>query len=281
MLLFLGGIILENDYMDTLKETKKIHTMYTKFRGDMKNIWEEYSYLDASISRANKEEYMVKSLAKVAVGKKTKRDAGGMQNRFLSGGNTRNHYIDAICTFENYINSLVEKVYYDYPFKMNGGGMDAQKLFKLILDKETKEDMIDVIIEEKVRSIFYGNPVEIFTKDKCKLEIGDIFESEYPDSIVYYAEITGRRNAIIHKSGRVDSKFIKENPKTSLYEGQKIVISEDYLKGTIGLLIGIAAIVSKCVVENIYKEKTQGKIGSSVITFDRCMKESWFSVLLS
>ncbi len=241
--------------MDTLKETKKIHTMYTKFRGDMKNIWEEYSYLDASISRANKEEYMVKSLAKVAVGKKTKRDAGGMQNRFLSGGNTRNHYIDAICTFENYINSLVEKVYYDYPFKMNGGGMDAQKLFKLILDKETK--------------------------DKCKLEIGDIFESEYPDSIVYYAEITGRRNAIIHKSGRVDSKFIKENPKTSLSEGQKIVISEDYLKGTIGLLIGIAAIVSKCVVENIYKEKTQGKIGSSVITFDRCMKESWFSVLLS
>ena len=57
--------------------------------------------------------------------------------------------------------------------------------------------MIDAIIEEKVRSIFYGNPVEIFTKDKCKLEIGDIFVREYPDSMVYYAEITGRRNAII------------------------------------------------------------------------------------
>lgn len=267
--------------MDTLKETKKIHTMFMQFRGDMKNIWEEYSYLAESISKTNREEYLVKSLAASAVSKKTKIDAGGMQYRFLSGGNTRNHYIDAVCTFENYLNSLVEKVYHDYPLKMNGGGMDAQKLFRLILDKDTKEDMIDVIIEEKVRSIFYGNSVDIFTKDKCKLEIGDIFNSKYPNSMIYYAEITGRRNAIIHNSGRVDNKFIKENPKTSLSEGQKIIISEDYLKGTIGLLIGIAAVVSKCVIEKIYKESIQGKIGSSVSTFDRCMMENWFSNLLS
>lgn len=266
--------------MDTLTSIKMLHSMFMLYRGDMKNIWEEYTFLSVSIKNIEKEGYKLKSLVANDVSDKTVKDAGGMQTRFLSGGNTRNHYIDAICVFENYINRIVTKVYHDYPFKMQGIGMDAQKLFSLVLKKESKEDILDSIIEEKVRSIFYGNPVDIFEKDKCKLELGTIFKDKYADAMKYYTEIVGRRNVLIHNSGIVDNKFLKENPNFEQKKGHKIIISEDYLRGSISLLIGIAAILTQCVIENIYSGNVQGKLGSAVASFDRCIQNKWYQNLL-
>ena len=148
--------------MDKLERAKRIHTKYKIYRGDMKNIWEEYSYLVHYIYNAKKEEFELKSLSANQKNIKTKARAGGMQNRFKSGVNTRNHFIDAIGLFENYIASLARFVYLDYPSKMNGGGMDEKKLFNLIVKSEDKQEIIDNLIEEKIRNIFYGNPVDVF-----------------------------------------------------------------------------------------------------------------------
>lgn len=65
---------------------------------------------------------------------------------------------------------------------------------------------------------------------------------------------------------------MRENNGSKLIEGQKIIVFEDYLRGTIGLLIGIAAVTTKCVVENIYRGDCEGKIAKAVLTFDRWIK---------
>ena len=251
------------------------------YRENMKNIWEEYSFLVHYVYYAMPEEYVLKSLVVNSESKKTKKDAGGMQNRFKQGGNTKNHFIDAVGAFENYIASLTKYVYLDYPGKIESGGMDEKKLFKLIISSEDKQKMLDIIIEEKIRSIFYGNPIDIFKKDKCHLELGNIFCEQYQDAINLYQEIVGRRNVIIHNNGKIDKKYLRENNGSKLMEGQKIIISEDYLRGTIGLLMGIAAVTTKCVVENIYSGDCEGKMAKAVLAFDRCIKNGWYEELLS
>lgn len=266
--------------MDKLERIKHIHTKYHVYLGDMKNVWEEYAYLVHYIYRANTEAFELKSLFSENVHTKTKAHAGGMQNRFKQGVNTKNHFIDAIGTFENYIASLVECVYLDYPVKISGGGMDQNKLFELILKSDDKQTMIDCLIEEKIRSIFYGNPLDVFENDKCKLELSNTFKDTYKDSMLLYKDIVGRRNVLIHNAGRVDKKYLRENKNSQFIEGQKIIISEDYLRGTIGLLIGIAAVTTKCVIERIYKGDCKGKLAESKATFDRCNSRNWFSDLL-
>ena len=265
--------------MDKLIKVKILHTHFKGFLGDMKNVWEEYAYLVHLLDSTKNQAFEMKSLFADMTHSKTKAHAGGMRGRFMQGVNAKNHYIDAIGIFENYISSLVEFVYRDYPVKI-GGGMDQDKLFNLIINSEDKESMLDSLIEEKIRSIFYGNPLEIFVKDKCKLELGNTFKDTYGSSISLYREVVGRRNVLIHNSGRVDKKFLRENKDSSLQEGRKVVISEDYLRGTIGLLIGIAAVTTKCVIEKIYKGDIQGTLSKSLATFDKCLSNDWFKNLL-
>ena len=265
--------------MDKLTKLKILHTDFKGYLGDMKNVWEEYSYLVHLIESTETQAFAIESLFTSRTHPKTKEHAGGMRTRFMRGVNTKNHYIDAIGIFENYIASVVEFVYWDYPVKI-GGGMDQDKLFDLIIKSEDKESMLDSLIEEKIRSIFYGNPLDVFEKDKCKLELGKTFKDTYGASMPLYREIVGRRNVLIHNSGRIDKKFLRENKDSSLQEGRKVVISEDYLRGTIGLLIGIAAVTTKCVIEKIYKGDIQGTLSKSLATFDKCLNNDWFKNLL-
>lgn len=266
--------------MDKVIRIKEIHTRFKRYRGNMTNIWEEYSFLVHCVYNAQTEEFQQKGLLSPEVYNKTKLDAGGMKNRFKQGGNTKKHFIDAIGVFENYISSLVRIVYLDYPGKI-GGGMSQQKLFELIIKSEDKQSMIDVLIEEKIRNIFYGNPVDIFETDKCKLEIGNIFKDQYEDAMLLYSEIVARRNVIIHNEGRVDKKYLKEISHSSLVEGQKIVITEEYLRGTIGLLIGISAVFTKEVIRNIYKGECAGKLAAAEQSFRMCYANDWYKNLMN
>jgi len=267
--------------MDLVK-VQQIHNQYRIFRQDMYNEWEEYAYLNHCIRKPTKEPFEFNSLLSDSVLHKTIVDAGGMQTRFLSGGNSRSHFINSVGRFEVYISSLAKVVFIDYPQKMKGSDSETEtsKAFQLILSCSTRDEMIDTLAEEKVRSIFYGNPADVFLKDKCKLELGTLFSSKYRLAISLYSEILGRRNAIIHNSGRVDKKYIRENPQSTLLEGKKIIISENYLRGTIGLLVGIAAETTSNVVENIYKGNVQGILGRATNSFENCYKIDWYKRLL-
>ena len=263
-----------------LRKVQGIHSTFMIYRGNMKNIWEEYNYLNNCVRNAKNESFPLPSLAAKNVNMKTPKDAGGMQSKFLSGENTKKHFIDAVSLFEDYISSLATVVYSDYPQKMKSAGMSDEKALDVILNNITREEMIHYLAEEKVRSIFYGKPVDVFLKDKCQLELGDCFLTQYKDAINLYGEITGRRNVLIHNSGRIDNKYLRENPNTKFIEKQKIIISQEYLCGTIALLIGIAAKTTECIVKNIYKGDIRGKLNTSIATFERCYANEWYKNLL-
>ncbi len=265
---------------EKLKSIKNIHTMFQVFRGDMANIWKEYYYLMYILRQTRPKEFHFLELHSNTSKLMNKSRVSGLKARLLNGANSRTHFIETICRFEDYINSLASIVFHDYPYKTSGSKMDAQKLYDLIIKSPDKETIIDHIIEEKIRSIFYGNPVEIFTGDKCKFELGNLFKDKYKDAIPIFSEIIGRRNLIVHNSGRVDKKYLRENPSSLLKENQKIIVSEDYLRGTIGLLIGISAITTKTVIGNVYRGEVQGVLERSTITFDTRIFNKWYVNLL-
>lgn len=265
-----------------IKNNVNYHKNFLHYRGFMNNIWEEYAYLDNEIRNGVKKDFPLLQLNYDNKINKSIKDAGGMRAKFISGDNTKEHFIDAISLFENYIAMLTQSVFCDQPQRMHDCGMDVDKLFNVILKKKSKEEIIECIVEEKVRGIFYGKPSDIFLKDKCNLGINNLFRDTYKKEIELYEEIIGRRNIIIHNLGRVDQKYIRENPTTySKDKGTKIIISEPYLRGTIALLEGIAAITTECVEVNIYGEEAKGTLKKAINTFKRCCKENWYDKLLS
>lgn len=259
-------------------KVSNIHTAFRIYRHNMHNIWEEYNYLRECIKSSKKESYQLKSLHVTSTLTKTKKDAGGMYNRFLNGENEKIHFIDAISTFEDYISKLSVLVFTSYPQKMQGTNSD--KVFEVIMKYQTKEEMINYIAVERVRSIFYGDPADIFLKDKCQFGLKDIFSDKYIALIKLYKEVTGRRNIIIHNSGRIDNKYLKENPDSHFILNQKIKISEEYLRGAIALLIGISAITTETVIKEVYNGRVGGKLKEAMDTLNKCYSENWYNNLL-
>lgn len=255
-----------------------IHNEYKKYRGQMNNIWEEYTFLEEMIRHSPKREYQVLSLYNNSIKTKRSKDAGGMQNRFLDGNNSKAHFLDTVELFEYYVATLVKKVYIDYPDRLRG--INDSKALDAILNNTYKGDMINCLVEEKVRSIFYGNIKDIFIKDKCGIGINQNFAVDYKNELDLLTEIVGRRNIIIHNSGRVDSKYLKENRSSKLIKGQKVQISEKYLRGTIGLLEGLAAKLTVSILSRTYLCEAGGTVSSSAHTFDVCHKNAWFRDLL-
>lgn len=259
-------------------ETTNLHTSFRIFRKKSRGIWEEYSYLNECVKNADKKPYKIAELNRQVILNKTKVDAEGMSNKFVTVENAKMHFINMISLFEDYISKLTIVVYISYPKKLEDANND--KLLDVILKYENKEDMIKHIAEEKVRRIFYGNPTDIFLKDKCQFNLKDVFSIQYKEAIDLYREIIGRRNIIIHNLGKVDNKYLKENPDSKLKNGQKVIISEEYLRGTIALLTGIAAKTTEAVINNIFKGHVGGKLKKAINTFENCYQNDWYKTLL-
>lgn len=127
--------------------------------------------------------------------------------------------METVLLVEDYIFDLISGVYLDYPKKLLseennendvGNKSGYQKLVKLILDSRDHAEVIDKLVKEKIREIFYGNPVDVFLKDKAKLEFGSYFKDNHNAEIVKFKMIVAIRNLIAHNNGRVDRKFIRE-----------------------------------------------------------------------
>lgn len=259
----------------------KIVKAFKEYVGNMNNVWEEYSYLSSCVYNSKHSVFYIKGLFTNENHNKTIVDAGGMQTRFKQGGNTRSHFLDSIGLFENYISFITKTVYKSYPKKMGFPNMNDKKMLDIIIDSSSKEMMLDKIIEEKVRGIFYGNSKEIFTKDKCNIGCENIFNQEkYAAVIEMYSEIIGRRNLIVHNNGRVDKKYLRENKNSKFNENKKIIISDNYLRGSISLLIGLAALYTNCVVKEVYNGDCTGKLQKSLKAFERAIENSWYESLL-
>lgn len=263
------------------KSVPRLHVLMKKYRQKLRHIWEEYSFiqfyaphLHENIKDGTLPPYQFEPfLADGQIRKTTKATSLSALGQVLQNSQTNRVLLDSIGTFEDYICNLAEIVYTDFPEKLknNSKGQtekEGEKYLNYIVDSDSKEEMISKIIEEKLRSIFYGNPLDVFEKDKIKLEFKNYFPDNYQHVLDEYKEITANRNAIMHNNGRVDRKYVREVLNTTLKPGNKIILDTRYLKRALSILDGLAAISTKLVVERIYKATPQSKLADSIKSFE-------------
>jgi hypothetical protein len=244
----------------------KILRHFDEYRRLIKNTWEEYLLLNFSLTRL-KEIHKKKSIST-----DFKRELL-LENARLDYKDKDIHLfiksiidhklgfktlIEAVSLTENYLQILTALVYRDFPLRLTNSNPDSPqselKLTNLIITSASRDDIIEALIEEKIRGIFYGKPTDFFEKDKAKIGLNDFIKINYPKSIIQYGEITARRNLVVHNSGKVDSKYLREVAGTSYTKGQKIQIDKPYIKNSIIILRGISAVTTQLVLQNIYNK---------------------------
>jgi hypothetical protein len=267
--------------MNKSRSIPKIHVRYKRFQKEQRDIWESFCLIDfyaPKIKDAVKED-VFPQLSFDRIWNETskvvkKNDIYGALHSLAIKGNFRRTLLETVLTFEDYITDLIQSVYLDIPGKLSTSQDDAnnssgyQKLLKLVLTSTDKQEIVDKLVEEKIRSIFYGNPLDVFEKDKARLEFGTYFKDNHSDELKIYRKVIAMRNVIAHNNGRIDRKYIREVDSDAEL-GKKVEIDREFLKEAIYTLSIFGAHATRLVVENVYKETISGKLSQAIKAFNK------------
>jgi len=264
---------------------KNISIAYKNYRKNIMSFWETYIFDKLMITEMEKlirndelKYFELESLSNPWTNGNNvrhflKKDMLGITQRNSLRLQYRRTIIEAVSTTEIFLQKICEIVYKDYPFRIKlGNNSDEsniyrEKLFDIIVNCNTKEDILEKISEEKIRSLFYGNPIDFFIKDKGNIGLDDYFCKNHISAIEKYKEIIGRRNIIIHNNGKIDSKYLKETKSTRYRLGQIPKTDEIYLREMIFILRGLSATTTKITLEKIYKYNCKGALLDNVKLF--------------
>ena len=232
----------------------------------IRDIWESYQFhkfylpvLHKLIKREKVPALTLPSLAASSAQKEQKRsDTLGAISHIMSQVSPQRSLVVAVSQSELFLQYLVVRVLRDHPARLLSGSQTESpsresKLLEILLTSSDKWEMIDRVIEEKVRALFYGAPAEFLLKDKARLGFSDYFISNLPKAVEAFVECTARRNLLIHNDGRVDRKYLREVPGSAMTLGQKVTVDEAYLKTTLLTLRGLCAHAGVLVCERVYK----------------------------
>jgi len=245
------------------KAATVIQNCFVNYRRDLINVWRDFLFTQFLVERYRQEVSKNKKTMTLEIENHNNnsiksfklKDIDGICNRITKSTNARRTLISSVSLTENFLQDLARAVYKTYPEKVNSKDTAEAigqqiKLMQVIFDSTDKTEMIDKIIEEKIRGIFYGNPIDFFEKDKAKLGFDNIFKDKYPNALQQYAEIINRRNINIHNDGCVDRKYIRETGSTFRL-GSKPIVDKVYLKPSIMLLLGLSSVSTKIVLEKV------------------------------
>jgi len=196
----------------------------------------------------------------------------GVIDRMTKKSNPIRSFIEVVTLTENFLQHITYRVYRDFPFKLQTkmeADTQQQKLLNLIISSIDREEMINKIAEEKIRGIFYGNPVDFFEKDKAKIGIGTYIKENYKKALDEYAEFIARRNLLIHNNGRVDNKYKREIKSTTYDIGDRPLIDKEYIRNSIKVLRTLSLIATKLVLEKTYVSSTRPKFEDYIKKFDK------------
>lgn len=251
-----------------------IHRSFKRFDKEIRDLWESYALIEHYLPLLRRDLYSgaapsfsLMDLAGVAKVRSVKDTAGAIQHILLKAY-PRRTLLEGVALFEEFMSGLVEIVYLDFPAKLTSSNPSTEKedfkILDMVINSSTREEVIEKVTEEKVRGIFYGNPADLFTKPKIKLDFGDFFTSNCSADLLIFSEVVARRNIAAHNAGRVDRKYMRENP-TNPYDlqlGQVAPLPSTYLFESVNLLRRLAAVSAALVVKRIYKHSAQGTLRS-------------------
>ena len=247
------------------------------------DIWEDYNFLNfylPEIHKGIKEDSLPKfeleHLYSRRKSKYKKDDLYGVVDHLTKSVVPVRTLLKAVSTTEHFLQAVAYRVYRDHQYKLKAkvdSIEQANKLLNVIVDSTDKDEIINRIAEEKIRGIFYGNPVDFFVKDKAKLGLNTYFKDYYSSAIEIYSEIIARRNIYTHNDGKVDRKYKREIKNSIIPLGRIAPIDTEYLKQTIIILRGFSVIVTKLVLENTYRTSNTNKlIKNKFETFEKKFK---------
>jgi len=256
---------------------RAIHNLFLAFRKKYRHIWEEYSlfkFYEPYIHKAIKSgDFPPFEFSPFLSNLTDVRNAGREKSMSVLGQVSKNAIsnrvlLDAIGAFEDLLGKVATIIYLDFPGKLQGSDSQSEatelKLGRLIVESSSREEMLARMAEEKVRSVFYGNPVNIFKKDSARLGIPKNSFDSFSNLLLEYTEITARRNIIVHNSGRVDRKYIRESEPSSYKLGQIAIIDQAYLRRALCILEGIASVTLEAVIRSNYNSGLKGKLAESL-----------------
>jgi hypothetical protein len=269
--------------MDTEHGVAEIAVKYKKFYSQIFEVFEDYLFIEfyyPELHKLLKEDKVgmmrFESATSSYKAPFKKEFIYGVIDRTVKKTNPFRSLYDAVALTEGYLQDITNRIYRDNPSKLEtkDEAPDQQfKLLKVITSSVDKSEIISRIAEEKIRGIFYGNPVDFFKKDKAKIGLGKSLADNYPLVLDNYAEIIARRNLYTHNSGKVDRKYIREIKNTSLNLGEKAMIDKSYIKNAIEILHGISTIATKnALLANYNIDSVHGKLEFYSKRFDKKWK---------
>jgi hypothetical protein len=271
----------DNQVQTTKTAPATITVRFKYLRQNLRDLWESYNLIAwylPHIHRLVKADSLptltVRPLQAPSAFVLKKERTFGAISHLRDKVNPRRVITDGISLFEDFLGDVVECVYRDYPMKLATNQLaetqdGSPKLLDVVLRSSDKAEILDHLIEEKIRGLFYGKPKDFFQRDPAKLEFGDYFRVRFARVIEEYAEVTARRNLIVHSGGKVDRKYLREVKGSPLRLGQIVPLEEDYLFRVLGLLEGLAAACAGLVIGAIYGEKPRGKVAIAWAAFER------------
>lgn len=234
----------------------------------IRDIWESYQFhrfylpvLHSLIKKEGVPAFILPSLGAASGQKEQKRkDTLGAISHIMSQVSPQRSLLVAVSQSELFLQYLVTRVLRDHPGRLLSGAQvetagRETKLLEILITSGDKREMLDRVIEERVRTVFYGPPADFFLKDRAKLGFEDYFSVKLPKAVEAYVEFTARRNLLVHSDGRVDHKYLREVPSSTMTLGQKVTVEEPYLRTALLILRGLCAHAGVLVCEGIYKNK--------------------------
>ncbi len=270
--------------MDKQLYAKNLSVRFKAYSSDMKDVWESYIFINKYMNEIHpliKDDTLppFSVIPLSAIDEKeikiSKKNTYGYIHHIVEKVKPERSLITAVALTEDFLQDMVKIVYKAFPDKISGADKDTpdrvEKVTELILQSTDKDEIIDRLIEEKVRGIFYGNPVDFFMKDKkLKLGFGTLFKDNHSANINIYSEIIARRNIYTHNGGRVDRKYLQESNANNIKLGNKLKITEEYLKESIFILRGLASVSAFMVNRRIFQSApTEGRLHHVYTLFDK------------
>jgi hypothetical protein len=162
--------------------------------------------------------------------------------------------VSSIALFEAFVSDIAELVYLSDPnkFLLTEQSDSPSIKLELLLNSNSKEEAIEKYIEQKLIGIFYGDPRAAFIQynkkneaidGALKIDTGNYLDRRCKMELALYLEMTKRRNVIVHNTGIVNNRYIKEVPDDNINKlqlNQKVKIDRNYLFSGINALYKLA-----------------------------------------